>query len=122
MEKIATKKKKLALFAFNGELMCFVHVLLNGLDLHANGYEIKIILEGAATRQAAELTDATKPFANLYAQAKELGLFDCVCQACANKMGVLDAVKAQQLPLGADLSGHPSMRQYLEKGYEIITF
>lgn len=114
--------KKFALFAFNGEPMCFVHVLLNGLDLHAHGYDVKIVIEGAATRLVAELSDDTRPFANLYATAKQLGLFDCVCQACATKTGVLDAVKAQQLPLGADLSGHPGMRQYLEQGYEIITF
>jgi hypothetical protein len=28
--------KKVSLFAFNGEFMCFIHVLLNALDMHAN--------------------------------------------------------------------------------------
>jgi hypothetical protein len=31
------EKEKLALFAFNGDAMCFVHVLLNGLDLKVKG-------------------------------------------------------------------------------------
>jgi hypothetical protein len=29
--------KKAALFAFNGESICFVHVLLNGLDMKKKG-------------------------------------------------------------------------------------
>jgi len=32
--------KKVALFAFNGESLCFVHVLLNALDLKDKGYEV----------------------------------------------------------------------------------
>jgi hypothetical protein len=29
--------KKLALFAFNGDSLCFVHVLLNAVDLREKG-------------------------------------------------------------------------------------
>ena len=47
--------KKVALFAFNGDPMCFIHVLLNALDMHANGVETKIVLEGAATQLITEL-------------------------------------------------------------------
>ena len=35
--------KKVALFAFNGELMCFVHVLLNALDMKEKGYEDMVL-------------------------------------------------------------------------------
>lgn len=31
--------------------MCFVHVLLNALDMQERGYEVKVILEGSATNQ-----------------------------------------------------------------------
>jgi len=41
--------KKVALFAFNGELMCFIHVLLNALDMNERGHQVKIVIEGAAT-------------------------------------------------------------------------
>jgi hypothetical protein len=44
-----------ALFAFTGEAMCFMHVLLNGFNLQAKGGEVKIIIEGAACRLAPEL-------------------------------------------------------------------
>ena len=32
--------KKVVLFAFNGDFMCFIHVLVNALDLHEKGYEV----------------------------------------------------------------------------------
>lgn len=114
--------KKVALFAFNGEAMCFVHVLLNALDLAEHGHDVKVIIEGTATKQIQELTDETNPFSNLYQNVKEQGLIDCVCKACAAKTDSLDAAMEQQLILCDDMSGHPSIRRYMEAGYEIIAF
>ncbi|MCK4604812.1 MAG: hypothetical protein KAU41_09025 [Deltaproteobacteria bacterium] len=51
--------KKVALFAFNGELMCFIHVLLNTLDMNERGHEVKIVIEGAATKLVPELAKKT---------------------------------------------------------------
>jgi hypothetical protein len=114
--------KKIALFAFNGEPMCFVHVLLNALDMKEKGYDVKIIIEGSATKLVEELADETKPFANLYKKVKNQGLIDCVCKACASKMDALNAAIDQQLPLCDELLGHPSIAKYFEQGFEIITF
>ena len=41
--------KKFALFAYNGDFMCFIHVLLNALDMKKRGHEVKLVIEGAAT-------------------------------------------------------------------------
>jgi len=114
--------KKIALFAFNGEAMCFVHVLLNALDINEKGYEVKVIIEGSATKLVEELADETKPFANLYKKVKDLGLIDCVCKACASKMNSLSSAIDQKLPLCDELSGHPNMAKYMEQGFEIVTF
>ena len=35
--------------------MCFIHVLLNALDMGHKGYDAKIIIEGAATKLIPEL-------------------------------------------------------------------
>ncbi len=35
--------KKFALFVFNGDPMCFIHVLLNAHDMSDKGYGVKII-------------------------------------------------------------------------------
>ena len=58
--------KKVALFAFKGEPMCFGHVLLNALDMKARGFEVKLIIEGEATKQVSLLRNETKPFAVSY--------------------------------------------------------
>jgi hypothetical protein len=114
--------KKVALVAFNGEAMCFVHVLLNALDMREKGYQVKIVVEGAAVKVVNELNAESHPFNKMYREVCDKGLIDCVCQACAAKLGALDGVKAQQLPLNNEMLGHPSLAGFMEQGYEIITF
>jgi len=114
---------KAALFAFNGEAMCFVHVLLNALDLQAKGHEACIVIEGSATRLVREFHENPQaPFAPMYRKAKEAGLIGGICKACAAKMESLDAAKAEGLTLLDDMSGHPSMSAYLEQGWQVYTF
>ncbi len=114
--------KKVALFAFRGELMCFVHVLLNGLEYRKKGYDVKIVIEGQACLAVLEVRAKEDPFHDLYEETKTSGLIDCVCMACASKMDCLDGIKAEGLRLNNEMSGHPSMAQYTDQGYEVITF
>lgn len=112
--------RKVAVFAFNGEEMCFVHAVMNALDMKKKGYDVKLIIEGSATRLIKEAEEGTKSFSGLYEQAKETGLIDCVCRACSSKTGSLESAKKQSLPLCDEMFGHPSMARYMDDGYEII--
>lgn len=114
--------KKITFFVFNGDPMCFIHVLLNALDMNDRGYEVKIVIEGSATKLVPELAKEDNPMHRLYEKTKGLDLIDGVCKACSNKMGTLEAVKAQGLRLLDEMTGHPSMARYREEGFEIITF
>jgi hypothetical protein len=114
--------KKIAMFAFNGELMCFIHVLLNAVEMNDKGYDVKIVIEGAATKLVPELTKEDNPMHRLYEKAKGLDLIDGACKACSNKMGTLEAVQAEGLRPLDEMSGHPSMARYLAEGFQIITF
>lgn len=114
--------KKIALVVFNGELMCFTHVMLYGLDFAAKGYDVKIILEGAATKLPGQLKDPEEPFAELYKKIIDKNLIDCVCMACSVKMGAAKEIEGQGLPLNGELNGHPSLSKYVEQGYQVITF
>ena len=38
--------QKFVLFAFNGDKMCFINVILNDLDLQKKGFNIKVVIEG----------------------------------------------------------------------------
>ncbi len=114
--------KKVALFAFNGEAMCFVHVLLNGLNMKENGYDVKIIIEGAATKLIPEMNSKNSPLYGLFKKAFDNGIIDGACRACSVKMGTIKEAETIGINLLADMSGHPGMSMYIEKGYNIITF
>lgn len=114
--------KKAALVAFNGDIICFVHVLANALDMKEKGYSVKVIIEGSATMAAAELGKGAHNFSSLYKEVLEAGLIDCACLACAIKMGVKDELEGQGLKLRGEMKGHPSLASYLDEGFEVITF
>lgn len=114
---------KAALFAFNGDPMCFMHVLLNALDLHERGHEVQIVIEGTATKliQSFE-NDESQPFATLYLKAREAGLIGCVCKACATKMGAKQSALDQGLALCDEMAGHPSIGRFEQQGFRVYTF
>jgi len=114
--------KKYALFAFNGDPMCFIHVILNALDLNKKGYEVKVIVEGSATKLASQFENEGNPFFKQYQDLKNTGLIDCFCKACSNKMESLDEVEKLGFRTCDELMGHPSMEKYIGQGYTIITF
>ncbi len=114
--------KKFALFVFNGDPMCFIHVLFNALDMKKKGYDGKIVIEGSATKLLPELAKIDNPLHKLWEKVKDAGLVDGVCKACSNKIGTLETTKEQGLTLLDEMSGHPSMARYRDEGFEIISF
>ena len=114
--------KKVAIFVFNGDPLCFVHVLLNALDMNDKGYEVKTIIEGSAVKLIPELVKTEHPLHKLWEKAQAAGVIEGVCQACAHKLQTLEAAQEQGLTPLNDMSGHPSMTGYQAQGFEIITF
>jgi hypothetical protein len=113
---------KVALVAFQGEIMCFAHVLLSALDLKRRGGEVKIIIEGLATKLLQDLNRPENTYYPLYVKVRQAGLLEGVCRACATKTGSLAEAQAQGLRLLEEMNGHPSLGRYLEAGYTILTF
>jgi hypothetical protein len=113
---------KIALVAFQGEVMCFAHVLLNALDMHGKGHEVSVIIEGAACKLIPLMIKEETPFAKQYAEVVEKGLICAVCKACSSKMGTLADVEAQGLVVAGEMSGHPSLEPYIASGHNVITF
>jgi hypothetical protein len=106
------------IFAFNGNPTCFIHVLLNALDMQNEGIETKVIIEGEAVKLIREMDTTVNPF---YLMAKEKGLIDGICKACSAKMGVLEFNETVGIPLVGDMSGHPPIAAYVKKGCQVIT-
>lgn len=114
--------QKAVLFVFNGDPMCFIHVLLNALDMADRGMENCIVIEGAATSLIPELAGKDHPLHPLWEKAKDRGLVAGACKACSQKMGGLEAARDQGLALLDEMNGHPSMGRYRKEGYTILTF
>lgn len=114
--------EKIALVGFNGESMCFVHVLLNALDMRAKGFDVRVIIEGSAVCQIGELAAPSHPFAALWTEVRQSGMIWAVCRACAVKMDSLAAAQEQGLPVRGDMSGHVALSECVLEGYRVITF
>jgi hypothetical protein len=114
--------KKTVLFVFNGNPMCFIHVLLNALEMKEKGNEVSIVIEGESVKLLPELVKPGNPLNGLWKKALDKDLVAGVCLACAKKLGTYDEAVSQGLALIDDMSGHASMAFWQEKGYEIITF
>jgi hypothetical protein len=110
--------RKIAIFAFRGDPLCFMHVMLNALDMKIREIDVKVILEGESVKLIQDMqTTGNK----LFQKMQDQGLIDCVCKACSAKMGVLEYNQTSGIRLADEMNGHPAMSTYLEMGYEIIT-
>lgn len=114
--------KKIVLFVFNGDPMCFIHVLLNAIDMKEKVIDVKIVIEGSAVKLIPEVAKKENPQNKLWEKVKEAGLVAGVCKACSQKLGTLKDAEAQKLRLLNDMSGHPSISKYMDDGCEVITF
>ena len=114
--------KKFALFVFNGDPMCFIHVLLNAMDMKKEGNDVRIIMEGASVKLLPELFKSQHPLNQLWEKVLEQQLVEGACRACASKLGTLKDAEIHNIKLIDGMAGHPSMFDFMEKGFEIITF
>ncbi|HPR41556.1 MAG TPA: DsrE family protein [Candidatus Methanofastidiosa archaeon] len=114
--------KKIAIFAFNGESTCFAHAMMNAIDMNKRGHDVRLIIEGSATRLIKTFEDENGLLTELYQKVKEIGVLDCACSICSFKMGSYENATSLKIPLCDEMMGHPSMARYIEEGYDIITF
>jgi len=113
---------KYVLFAFRGEPMCFIHVLLNALNISGQGFEVKVVLEGEACKLLPELYNQDSPLYRLYHQALEKGLIEGICKACSQKMGTYELALEKGLKILDDMANHAGMGRFLKEGYQVINF
>lgn len=115
-------ERKKVIFAFRGDPMCFIHVLLNAIDLHERNLGGNIIIEGEAITLVPVMSQPGHFLYSLFMKAKELGLFEGACKACSAKLKMAEQVESHKFLFLGDMSGHPSMGKYIEDGYDVLTF
>jgi len=113
---------KTVFFAFRDNPLCFIHVLLNSLDMAQKGMEGKIVLEGQSVTLVPVMAEPSHFLHQLYTKAKTQGLIVGACRACSTKLNVVEAVNQENIPLIGELAGHPAMSAYIEQGYTVLTF
>ena len=112
--------KKIVIFAFRGEPLCFVHGLLNAMDLHEKGLGGHLVIEGETTKLLADMISPSNFLHPFYKDAKSRGIIDGVCRACSIKMGTIEIAEKEGLNLLSDMKGHPSMGAYISKGFDVV--
>lgn len=83
------------------------------------GDDVRLVLDGAGTKWAPELAKEDHKYHRLFEDVRdEAG----ACVYCARAYGVKDEVESTGVGLLDEYKGHPSVRQLITDGYEVVTF
>ncbi|HAL64242.1 MAG: hypothetical protein XD81_1148 [Bacteroidetes bacterium 38_7] len=82
------------------------------------GDELKIIFEGAGTKWIGELEKEDHKLHGLYKSLKDR--ITGVCSFCATAFGVKSQVEKAGIKLLSEYKDHPSLRNLVVEGFEII--
>jgi hypothetical protein len=81
--------------------------------------DVRVIFDGAATAWVPALADEDHDYHALFAAVEHrVG----VCDYCAGAFDVSEAVDATGVDRLDEYEGHPSLRDLVVDGYEVITF
>lgn len=118
--------RKLLFLVFTNDPCRRNHAFMYALDLHRQGHETKIILEGEGTQS---LRDRTGRFGELFAEAVEANVLVGACKTasggCASDdpaRSVAALAETAGLPLLDTMGGHAGIGPFVKDGYEIVTF
>ncbi len=97
-----------------------VNALTFAKELQEQGDEVKIVYDGAGTTWIPALEDKEHRAHKLYSSVKDN--ISGACKYCSKAFGVSDEIEKTDVPLLDDYDHHPSLRNYISEGYQIITF
>jgi hypothetical protein len=119
-------KRKLLLVLFTNEPCKRNHAFMHAVDLSAHGHEVRILLEGDATRC---LADREGRFGMLFDDAAAKGLVVGACKTAAVGCASTDPMRnmtsravEQGIPLLDGMDGHASITSYIDDGFELIIY
>lgn len=89
-------------------------------ELHENDDDVKIIFDGAGVTFIPELEKEDNKMHPLYQAVKPT--IAGACKFCSKAFGVINEVSKSDVGLLDDYDDHPSIRSYVEDGYQVVTF
>lgn len=97
--------------------------LVNALEtkeLKEAGDEVALIFDGAGTRWIPELDNPENRRHKLWLSVKDR--VTGACAFCASAFGVKEGVEKAGIKLLSDYENHPSLRNFLITGYQVVMF
>lgn len=98
--------------------------VVNGLELakelQDHDDEVQIIFDGAGTEWIPELEDETHDAHPLYEAVKD-SIYGA-CRFCSKAFGVINEIKKTDIELLDEYDQHPSVRNFIVDGYQVVTF
>lgn len=83
-------------------------------EFHEAGDELELIFDGAGTEWTEELEDESHDLHELYMELSEDA---SVCSFCSDAFEVESEIEKED-----EYEGHPSFKDLVDRGYEVITF
>ena len=121
------RKRKILFVLFSDDTCRQNHAFMYALDLHKNGYDVRVIIEGAATKVMTELALPDSRTGQLLRKAHEAGLVAGACarasSGCASgdpARDVAEIARTHGIALLSDMDGHASIEPFVRDGYEVV--
>lgn len=112
-------------------------VVLAGTELHSDlarvlnalaltkeakqaGDEVELVFDGAGVSWIPELHDPEHKLHKVFEAVKDK--VAGACEFCAGAFDVKDGVREAGIAFLSEFEGHPSLRQRVDEGFEVITF
>lgn len=98
-----------------------LHALLYAKELKDGGHPIVLIFDGAGTTWAEAMRKPDHMFHAKFVELEKSGIVEEVCDYCSGAFKVKDQLRKQGgVPFSSDFGGHPSIKKWVDQGYEII--
>lgn len=82
--------------------------------------DVELIFDGAGVKWVREFSKPEHRLKGLYEAVKDR--VGGACEFCAGAFGVKEAVRSAGVALLGEFDGHPSLRERVARGYQVITF
>lgn len=104
----------------HGDLGRITNALEVAKEFSEAGDEVQIIFDGAGTKWIGQLADEQNQINPLYKAVEKH--VKGACKFCAGAFGVTNQVKSAGVTLLDDYEDHPSVRNLVQDGYQVLTF
>lgn len=97
-----------------------VNALTAAKEFKDAGDEVRVIFDGAGVKWPAAFAKPDQKYRELFESVRDK--VTGVCEYCAGAVGVADRIREAEVPFAGEHDGHPSFRQLVRDGFQIITF